>query len=181
LSRALRKFREEGTWRSAGFIAEKLGVGESTVRKWEMPPDDYSIRFEVLQKYQDHYGVPVGIIVSIAGILAAARDNRDDHLQVWAAMLRVLYERVATPEQRKETVARVLKNKSPEQTNYADWDNLLGILIMGVWGAVPHQLLETYQNRRRLQLTAERARRRKGVKAVVRRLPSGKSRSRVRA
>jgi hypothetical protein len=153
LSQTLRNFRVAGTHRPPQDLAACLHVGESTLRKWERPPQEYSIKFRALQKYQDHYGVPVGIIVAISQILAAARDNRDDHLQVYAAMLKFLLRRIDTPRRRKDAIARVLQNRrGPRQTTYSDWDNLLTILVIGAWGCVDGRLLESYKNEARLKL-----------------------------
>lgn len=140
LSQTLRMIRTKGNKSPIEKMAKRLNVGESILRRWERPPElEVEISLRNIQRYQDLIGVPSSIIQSISQILAAARDNRPELLEVLAIMLGKLAQRIGTARDRTAAIDLVLgtgkKRRRPEDTLYSDWDNLLDLLIGEVFWA----------------------------------------------
>lgn len=153
LSRTIRKLRDVGVARTRVEMARSIGMSEEYLKKWETPRDVLSkISFHDMQRLQDFLGLPVGIIVLISQIVAAARDNRADHLKVIAEMMRALLRRIDTAEDRAKAITTILqKTAAPHETTFADWDRLIVPLIEDAYGSVTKEDRAAYVNQVRSQ------------------------------
>ena len=158
LKRALRKVRMDGGSRTIAGMAKDLRIARETLEKWEGQREEltHALKVQDLQRYQDVLGIPSGIMLLISQILAAARDGRTDHLEVMAAMMNVLWRRIATVKKRRGAVADVQEGKEPHATTFRQWDNYLGVLIGSVVGAVPNALRKSFENPERAAVYDDR-------------------------
>lgn len=109
-------------------MAARLGQGIQTFKQWEDPTLDLQLKVQVLQRYQDELGIPMGIILIISQILSAARDDRREQLQVLAKMFRSLLKHVDTEQTQDKTMTIV-----NSRTSYGGWDRLLSHLIEDIY------------------------------------------------
>lgn len=118
-----------------------------------------------VQRYEDLYGIPTSVINGVSQVFAAARDRDDELMEVLGLMFAKLASRLATKPQRDDLVDRVHNCKPASESKVSDlplsaWDNLLGMLIMDVWGAAPYAKLKNVKKPARLEA------RRKGSKKI---------------
>jgi len=126
-------------------MAERLAIGVQTFRQWETQALDLRLPVQVLQRYQDLLGIPMGVILVISQALSAAREGKEQQLVVLSKMLQAIVERIATTAARAEAVAMV-----KGRPGIAGWDRLLGHLIERSYSAVTDAEIKAWTLPKRL-------------------------------
>jgi transcriptional regulator with XRE-family HTH domain len=148
LARCLSVLRRSTPETSVEEMAERLAVAEATIRKWERPDDDQGIRYAYLERYQDWYGVPVGVFLMISHMAAAVRDERQDELKTLARMMRLLADRVLKRGNNVDLI-KVPQREKPVDQSFDDWDRVLADLISTISRTIPADQ-RVLRNRERL-------------------------------
>lgn len=156
LCRTLHMLRTVGRQRTQEDIAEALGWSAANLGRIERA-DEHTFSMEVqhLERFQAFYGIPFSVICAVSQILEAARDRKPKRLEVLGLMLGKLSERLTSDVLRDDLTSLVYSGRQelePENLKLEDWDNLLGLLIMQVWGAAPYADLEAWKDPHRLEL-----------------------------
>lgn len=175
LSRTLRQLRVFGRRQTLASMAQNLEVAVGTLRKYEKPNETYTIRVKDVQRYQDHLGFPVGVIIAISQIMAAARDQEIEHLEVLSGMLGALVARIDTPPKREECIRKITRSAGlPQRERFSDWDTLLASLVGDAEASVSLELREKFMNPERLRDAHGKAKQERSAKAQARAKPNRK-------
>lgn len=134
LARVLKKTRETGTDTGIALWAKEFGIAQSTLRKWENPPENFALDVNKMLGYQDFKGIPASVFFVIAQFGAAVRDNKPDRLKLLAEILERLTARVLRPEPLAHVMSYIPPGSNPLHVHL--WDNLLADLLMTVWAMV---------------------------------------------
>lgn len=186
VKRTLYMIRVAGAERSPEYMRDLLAVSEERFKEFEgiavtkKPELGIEIAISDLLRYQDAYGIPTGIILLMSQILAAARDDRPDHLEVIAKMAEALAGRINDPPKRQQAIEDVrgdlAKTDKVPQLAYEFWDNYLFTLLGSVMASVPRAVRLSMTNSDRLILQRQRLKKRQ--ENIV---PVQKARNRKRA
>jgi len=129
LCRVLHYLRTSQPHRKLDDLASNLGVAVSTVATWEKPRSAPRLSYEDLERYQDFYGIPVCLTVSIADLVSAASEAKkhaakgsklpDEKLQVLARYMYVVANRVLNLDNRGREPLTAHKGP-PDSTEFYD-------------------------------------------------------------
>jgi len=97
LARTLHLLRTRPPEQQLELLAETFGVSANTLRNWEREGGTTAIPLHALQKYQDFFGIPVGVTLTIAHLASLARDGDTQRLAVLAKTLNAVANRVLKP------------------------------------------------------------------------------------
>lgn len=155
LCRTLHQLRVVGREQTQKEVADALGWNEEQLMDMETcKKDNLTLHIHHVQRYQDLYGIPSSIINGVSQVFASARDKSDTQLKVLGLMFGKLSQRLADQKSREDLILRVHNGNPESQPNdleLVDWNNVLALLIMEVWGAAPINDLEHFKNDKRLK------------------------------
>lgn len=158
LGRLLWVMRERHPVRSRNMVGAYFGLTEQTIGNWERAQGVESFSYIDLECYQDLYGLPTGVMLSVAHLAALSRDaalaedgketTAIDRARALAHMLHALADRVLEPG-----VRAPLWRLEGNRENYHLWDRILTDLIETLKQNVPNLYAATklFENRQRLR------------------------------
>jgi hypothetical protein len=83
-------------------LAETLDKSPNTLRSWEKGDEDVAIPLPALQMYQDFFGIPPGMTLTIARLAYLASQSDTDRLEAPAKILNTLAGRILRPGKHRD-------------------------------------------------------------------------------